>query len=228
MRLDNFNVPDKFKHLPQGVCCVIRQNSKPRSASPILLVSRKDDSTSFGLPGGKIDPGETPQQAIVREVKEETGLDIVLGPCIFKRMCPKHAPEGKDFYAFAFVAQSYSGEIATQEKGVVKWGTWAEQEGGQFARYNRGVQTSLYAYEDLVDGKDYLTNHEPTRMGIPILTTLRDDGPMSAKDLAEKLGYELETTTNALLHLRNAYLTDGLEGYFWRTTLRGQSLLDVY
>ncbi|NCB51121.1 MAG: NUDIX hydrolase [Clostridia bacterium] len=31
----------------------------------------------FGLPAGLIDPGETPEEAAVRELKEETGLDLV-------------------------------------------------------------------------------------------------------------------------------------------------------
>lgn len=31
---------------------------------------------SFGSPGGRVDPGETTLQAAVREVKEETGLDV--------------------------------------------------------------------------------------------------------------------------------------------------------
>ncbi len=40
----------------------------------ILLVRRADDGT-WCLPGGWVDPNETPAQAAVREIKEETGLD---------------------------------------------------------------------------------------------------------------------------------------------------------
>lgn len=43
-----------------------------------------DDFTWWNTPGGGIDPGESPVQAVVREVHEETGLvadaDTVLGP----------------------------------------------------------------------------------------------------------------------------------------------------
>lgn len=41
----------------------------------ILMVSRKN-SRDFGLPGGKVDPGEDLFEACIREVFEETGLDI--------------------------------------------------------------------------------------------------------------------------------------------------------
>lgn len=40
-----------------------------------LLTVRKAGTHRFQLPGGKIDPGETPWQAAVREVSEEIGLD---------------------------------------------------------------------------------------------------------------------------------------------------------
>jgi 8-oxo-dGTP diphosphatase len=41
-----------------------------------LLTVRKAGSTRFMLPGGKIDPGESPRDAAVREVMEEVGVDV--------------------------------------------------------------------------------------------------------------------------------------------------------
>ncbi|HSC72609.1 MAG TPA: NUDIX domain-containing protein [Gaiellaceae bacterium] len=53
-----------------------------------VLLVRFDwpDKSVWALPGGGVDPGELPEQAIVRELAEESGLrDFDLGPCIWTR-----------------------------------------------------------------------------------------------------------------------------------------------
>ncbi|MFV0339819.1 MAG: NUDIX hydrolase [Parachlamydiaceae bacterium] len=45
----------------------------------ILLLHRQNDKSQgnkWGIPGGKVEKNETPLQAAIREVKEETGMDI--------------------------------------------------------------------------------------------------------------------------------------------------------
>lgn len=42
----------------------------------VLLVKTHKWGGRYGIPGGKIEEGETMQAAVVREVKEETGLDV--------------------------------------------------------------------------------------------------------------------------------------------------------
>lgn len=54
-----------------GACIlVLNENAE------ILSVSRKDDKKDFGLPGGKVEPGETPMEAAIRECVEETGYGV--------------------------------------------------------------------------------------------------------------------------------------------------------
>lgn len=43
-----------------------------------VLLQRRGDSGKWGFPGGAIELGETPEMAAIREIKEETGLDITV------------------------------------------------------------------------------------------------------------------------------------------------------
>jgi 8-oxo-dGTP diphosphatase len=72
-------------------------------------------------PGGKIDQGETPEQCVIREVLEETGLKIenvsYHGPLKFHM-------DGKEDLAFTvhlFSTKNFSGDIISTEEGEVKW-----------------------------------------------------------------------------------------------------------
>ena len=47
-----------------------------------VLLPRRGDSNKWGFPGGAVELGETPQMAAIREVKEETGLDVEVGNLI--------------------------------------------------------------------------------------------------------------------------------------------------
>src|SRR5262245_22087495 len=52
-----------------GVAAVIFEDGR-------VLLQRRDDNGRWGLPGGGVEPGESVRVAIVREVREETGLDV--------------------------------------------------------------------------------------------------------------------------------------------------------
>lgn len=72
----------------------------------ILLIHRfRAGQEYYTLPGGKIEAGETPEEACVREAKEETSLDITLK----EKVAVMHNLGRTEHY---FLAGSFSGEVA--------------------------------------------------------------------------------------------------------------------
>lgn len=104
----------------------------------ILAISRRYDKTKFGLPGGKVESNETPDQAAIRETLEETGVTVSKCKFIFLRDEPRDRPEGEDFHAYCYYATEWSGEPRDSEEGKVEWLTEQELLGSKaaFAEYN--------------------------------------------------------------------------------------------
>lgn len=52
-----------------------------------ILVQRDLDGTDYALPGGHVQIGETTANALVREFREETGIEIQCGPLLWSEEC---------------------------------------------------------------------------------------------------------------------------------------------
>lgn len=90
-------------------------------SNKILLVKRSTVVFKgyWALPGGKVDVGETIEQAIVREVKEETGLHVK----IVRKIGEYHEigiQDGidYDYYPACFLVKLVGGKIKRQEKEI--------------------------------------------------------------------------------------------------------------
>ncbi|MCW4050423.1 MAG: 8-oxo-dGTP diphosphatase [Candidatus Bathyarchaeota archaeon] len=90
-----------------------------------LLLQRKS-SGRFGEgkwngPGGKLKPGETPRDGVIREVQEETGLTVSdLSERGIVEFFFGEKPE-PDWVVHIFLTNSYSGEVKASEEGELKW-----------------------------------------------------------------------------------------------------------
>ena len=103
----------------------------------ILAVSRKDDPTNFGLPGGKVDPGETPKEAVVRELFEETGLETSE---VGSRL---HEADNTGHYCITFEVEVEGQIDHSREPGVVRWVDPQTLTEGMFGKYNMDLLAEL-------------------------------------------------------------------------------------
>ncbi|MBI5021374.1 MAG: 8-oxo-dGTP diphosphatase MutT [Ignavibacteriales bacterium] len=89
-----------------AVGIIIRNNSE------ILLCQRKPHmpySLKWEFPGGKVIAGETMEECLYRELKEELGIDAVVGQ-LYHRQEYAYSDSGT-FNLFYYIVTSYSGEI---------------------------------------------------------------------------------------------------------------------
>lgn len=102
--------------LDATICHIIRGRK--------LLLKKATRGISVGKwngPGGKIEPGETPEQNVVREVKEETGLDI--SDPFYHGTIEFYMKGGVrlDIRVHVFSARRFEGRPRSTEEGTVRW-----------------------------------------------------------------------------------------------------------
>jgi len=98
------------------------------NGNKVLMINRnkrKDDmhlGKWNGL-GGKFNPGETPEECVIREVYEESGL-LIKNPVLRGFLTFPAFDDEEDWYVFVFTANEFSGHLIESYEGELEWIEW--------------------------------------------------------------------------------------------------------
>ena len=91
-------------------------------AGRLLLIRRghEPETGRWSLPGGRVEPGETDEQAVVREVLEETGLSVACGALVGEVTRPW--PDGRTLAIRDYAATVTGGQLAAGDDAAdARW-----------------------------------------------------------------------------------------------------------
>ncbi|MFL1465295.1 Nudix family hydrolase [Marinobacter sp. HN1S83] len=107
-----------------------------------VLIARRPDHVHQGglleFPGGKVEPGETVQQALAREIQEETGLQVPL-ESLSPVIAVRHDYGDKRVFLDVWRTEAAIGEAEGREGQPVQWRSVAELRDEDFPAANRPI-----------------------------------------------------------------------------------------
>lgn len=102
------------------LCYVI---DKKNNKTLMLLRNKKKNDYHQGKwngLGGKFEPGESPEECAIREIKEESGLEVS-SPKLHGFITFPLFDEKDDWYVFVFTFENFSGKLINSLEGNLEW-----------------------------------------------------------------------------------------------------------
>jgi 8-oxo-dGTP pyrophosphatase MutT (NUDIX family) len=122
-RVEHYNEPDA----PEANRLIPAASAVVADADGRLLLARRTDNELWSIPGGAMEPGEYIAETAVREVKEETGVDVEVVSLIGLYTNPHHVVEYSDGevrqqFSVCFACRPIGGTPAeSDETSEVRW-----------------------------------------------------------------------------------------------------------
>ena len=111
--------------LPISVQLLLENQNK------ILLMKRKNTGYGDGkysLPGGHVEANEEIRKALVREAKEEIGININVEDVEFYKVLNRKVSENQEYVDFVFKTNRWSGDVSNNEKDKCEEIIWADKD----------------------------------------------------------------------------------------------------
>ena len=111
--------------LPISVQLLLENQNK------ILLMKRKNtgyEDGKYSLPGGHVEANEEIRKALVREAKEEIGININVEDLEFYKVLNRKVSQSREYVDFVFKTKRWSGEISNNEKEKCEEIIWADKD----------------------------------------------------------------------------------------------------
>ena len=89
----------------------------------VLVAQRPEDKQRAGLwefPGGKVDPGERPEAALIRELREELSIEV-REPCLAPLTFASHAYDDFHLLMPLYICRRWEGFVVSREGQALKW-----------------------------------------------------------------------------------------------------------
>lgn len=99
--------------------CYVRKNGRTLMLHRVKKANDVHEGKWNGL-GGKFEPGESPEECVIREIREEAGLKI-RSPKLKGVLTFPDFAKGDDWYVFVFTADKFSGRLIESPEGDLKW-----------------------------------------------------------------------------------------------------------